>query len=205
MDKKRKASIILNSIILIAEIAGFVVAIAFNGFAIMGYYTQESNFVLLVATAIYLYFRIFKGEIPKWVLKLKYVATGLVSVTFVVVVLVLIPMVMPYGAWASIYMIFGGANLVHHLTCPILSVITFLLFEKEYVPGKADNFIAMLPTLLYAIVTTSLNVAKVIRGPYPFLYVYEQPVWMSVMWFIVIPGGGYLLALILRVWKKALS
>ena len=39
-------------------------------------------------------------------------------------------------------------------------------------------------------------------GPYPFLHVYEQPVWASVLWFIAIPGGAYLIALLLRFGRR---
>ena len=35
------------------------------------------------------------------------------------------------------------------------------------------------------------------EGPYPFLMVYKQPVWASVLWLIAIPGGAYLIALLL--------
>ena len=43
------------------------------------------------------------------------------------------------------------------------------------------------------------NVARVYKGPYPFFYVYEQPLWVSGMWVVVILGGALLIAWM--VWK----
>jgi hypothetical protein len=40
-------------------------------------------------------------------------------------------------------------------------------------------------------------------GPYPFLHVYEQPVYMSIIWFAAILGGAYFMAwLLLKANKK---
>ena len=32
-------------------------------------------------------------------------------------------------------------------------------------------------------------------GPYPFLRVYDQPIWTPACWFVAIAGGAYLVAL----------
>ena len=57
----------------------------------------------------------------------------------------------------------------------------------------------MIPTIIYAAVMIVLNLLKVLRGPYPFLYVYEQPIYMSVIWAVAILALTYILGLILRV------
>ena len=186
------------------ELVGFVIAIGRNGLGILGYYTQESNLFLLIATGIYLYYLLAKKEVPSWAARLKYIATCLVAVTFIVVVLVLAPMCLPNVKYA-VYVIVGGANFFHHLTCPVLAIVSFFACEVELIPTTRDAVIAMMPTLLYAIVTTTLNAAKVIVGPYPFLHVYEQPVIVSVLWFIIIPGGGFLFAYLVSKVKKKIS
>lgn len=65
-----------------------------------------------------------------------------------------------------------------------------------------DTVIAFLPTLIYAVVMVILNIAKAVHGPYPFLYVYEQPIYMSVVWGIVIPGIAWIIAIIIRLVKN---
>ena len=55
----------------------------------------------------------------------------------------------------------------------------------------------MLPTLIYALILMALNLMRVVEGPYPFLRVYEQPVYMSIIWVIVILGSAYGIAFLL--------
>jgi len=194
----------MNAIIFVAEIIGFILAVGNNGFVIFIYYTQLSNLVLLIASGLYLLFSLKNkdGDIPKGIVNFRYIATCLTAVTFLTVVFVLIPMMVPSGTQWIYFLLFREANFFHHVLCPILAFVSFLLFEEGYNPSKKLPVIAMLPTLGYAVVTTSLNVAKLLHGPYPFLYVYEQPLWMSVMWFCVIPGGGYLIAILVNSLKK---
>ncbi len=69
--------------------------------------------------------------------------------------------------------------------------------ERKY------RLFALTPTILYAAVAVTLNIAKVMDGPYPFLHVYEQPVYMSIIWFAAILGGAYFMAwLLLKANKK---
>ena len=197
---KEKAAFKLNAIIAILETLGLIIAIKNNGIGIMGYYTQESNLILLIASLLYVIEYVKKKKVETYlILTLKYVATCLVAVTFFVVVLCFIPICIPMmGFGKAVYaMLIRDANLFHHLLCPLLALMTYFIFEDELKPGFKESVYAMLPTLLYAIVSTSLNVAKVVEGPYPFLYVYEQPLIVSVLWFIAIPGGGWLFAWVL--------
>lgn len=56
------------------------------------------------------------------------------------------------------------------------------------------ELIALAPTLAYALAAILLNLCRIIEGPYPFLMVYAQPWYASVMWCIVILGIAGLLA-----------
>ena len=44
-----------------------------------------------------------------------------------------------------------------------------------------------------------LNIAKLYVGPYPFLHVYEQPVYMTVFWIFAIIGGNVLIARLVQM------
>ena len=76
-------------------------------------------------------------------------------------------------------------------------LLTLILLERPQLPVRAAIY-AMLPTLLYGTITMLLNILRKLNGPYPFLHVYEQPVYMSIIWFIAIIGGSYLIALGIR-------
>jgi len=67
---------------------------------------------------------------------------------------------------------------------------------------KKQVFLSILPTGLYAVPVLILNIAKIMYGPYPFLYVYEQPIWMTCIWIIVILAMAALLSFLLYLPAK---
>ena len=81
--------------------------------------------------------------------------------------------------------------LFHHTLCPILCIISFVFFENEYKIGKKFIFYSLIPTLLYAIIFIFLNAFNVVNGPYFFLKVNNQPIYMSIIWFVAIMSGAY--------------
>lgn len=205
IEQRERIARIINILIVILEVAGMIIAIGNNGIGILGYYTQESNLLLLITTIIYLLAKDRLGDdIPYWIKAMKFVSTCLVTVTFAVVTFCFIPMCVPSMGWigGAKAMLIDGANFSHHLICPLLALVVYMGFENDLKPGKKECLIATLPTLLYAVVATALNIAKVVRGPYPFLYVYEQPVIVSVIWFIAIPLGGWLFAKLIAYIKR---
>lgn len=191
--------LVFRILIVVFEVIAFVGVFNRSGMAAMVFYTEESNLILLITSAIYVFAWLkTRGKIPKWVNTLQYIATCLVAVTFITVIFVLTPMLVPYGADAVTHLYFGGSSPFTHLLCPILAIISCVLIEKEYVPDMKNALYAAVPTILYAAVTTLLNILKVLEGPYPFLLVYEQPAAVSVMWFFAIPGAGFGIAVLIR-------
>ena len=53
-------------------------------------------------------------------------------------------------------------------------------------------------------VTVTVNaILKIVDGPYPFLQVYKNGVYMSLIWFLLIVGGSFLLSKIMgRIKRK---
>lgn len=195
MLNKKNLSIFLNSAIVLLELIGFVITFIKNGPKTMLYYTQDSNLILLVACGLYLFYVLRKKEVPEAVKTFKFIATCMVTLTFFVVVTILAPMT------HSMVLFYRGSNFEHHVICPILAVVVFLVFEEDILPTGRDLWYSLIPTLIYAVVFVILNFAKVVDGPYPFLRVYRQPWYMSVMWFILIPGAALGFAALLRVIK----
>ena len=109
-------------------------------------------------------------------------------VTFSVVVFVLTPY---YSKYIIIWIFFLGSKLFYHTLCSIIIFISFMFFESHNIKGLKDNIRAIYFTIIYAIVFITLNILKVYEGPYPFLMVYKQPVYMSITWFIIIVGGAF--------------
>ena len=195
----------LNLLIIFLEMIGFVFAFSNHGWSALIYYTELSNILLFAAAMFYVCYTVWdlqgqKIKMPRYVPLLKYAATLSVAITFIVVITVL--------SWATKYSLWTlltqQSMLFHHTLCPILAIVSFLFFEKYHFK-KSDALIAMSFTLLYAVVTIFFNLIGELVGPYPFLMVYAQPWWASLLWCIVILGGAYALARLLRWAQKKLT
>ena len=164
------------------------------------FYTELSNLfamgVCFVTALCQLRALLTGGEMPAWVRTLKYTVTCCLMLTFLTVVFVLAPM---YGPDGHYVMLLTSSMLYNHFLNPVTALLSFVLLERvPALPRRAVGR-AMIPTLIYGGIMLVANVAKVYKGPYPFLYVYEQPLWTSCMWVVVILGGALLIAW--AVWK----
>ena len=166
------------------------------------FYTELSNLFAMggcLVTAVCQMGCLITGrELPLWVRTLKYVATSCLMMTFLTVVFVLAPICGPDGHYV---LLLTSSMLYNHFLNPVVAFLSFVLLERSSPMPRQTVRRAMIPTLLYGSVALAANVAKLYKGPYPFLYVYDQPLWASCVWAVVILGGNYLIALM--VWKLA--
>ena len=164
------------------------------------FYTELSNLfamgVCFVTALCQLRALLTGGEMPAWVRTLKYTVTCCLMLTFLTVVFVLAPM---YGPDGHYVMLLTSSMLYNHFLNPVTALLSFVLLERAPALPRRAVGRAMIPTLVYGGIMLAANVAKAYKGPYPFLYVYEQPLWTSCMWVVVILGGALLIAW--AVWK----
>ena len=164
------------------------------------FYTELSNLfamgVCFVTALCQLRALLTGGEMPAWVRTLKYTVTCCLMLTFLTVVFVLAPM---YGPDGHYVMLLTSSMLYNHFLNPVTALLSFVLLERAPALPRRAVGRTMIPTLVYGGIMLAANVAKVYKGPYPFLYVYEQPLWTSCMWVVVILGGALLIAW--AVWK----
>lgn len=122
---------------------------------------------------------------------MKYMAACALSLTFLVVLFVLIPL----AGWSSFAdKLFADTKLYHHFLCPVLTAVSFLWLEDYRDLTAKDAGFALIPTACYAVILTALNILRIADGPYPFLRVYNQPIYMSVIWGFIILGSAYAIA-----------
>lgn len=180
----------LDIAIVAGETAGLVFSIGKHGWwGQFVYYTQWSNYLLLLTTAVHL-FCLLRRKMPAAVERCKYYATCMTTVTFAVTVGILIPW---YGH--PDFFLLQSNGLFHHLLCPILAVASLPFLTRI---RKKDSVLAMIPTIIYGIVLYTLNYFRMTDGPYPFLRVHEQPWYMSVVWFVALAAAAYGIATGLR-------
>lgn len=189
---KKNISLIINIIIIMLEVYSFIECLKISGLECFEYYTQDSNLFLMISSLIYVFYSLKNkdGKVPHYVSVLKYSSTTAVSVTFLVVLTFLAPVMGGYKM-----MLLDGTMKFHHLICPLLAFISFIFLENHQLEGIKDALFAMIFTLIYGAVTITLNILGVMYGPYPFLKVYEQSVLASIMWMSLMIGSNYLLNL----------
>lgn len=197
---KLLAFLFFNLAITILEAIGLITSFMQLALNSLMFYTELSNIFLFLTALINIYFALRellnkKTSIPKAVWSLSHAAVSATTVTFLVVVFVLSWMV-----GDLIYVLTHGSMLYTHTLCPILGIISFILFAPKVFTRKSALYTLSF-TLIYAIVAILLNILRVWHGPYPFLLVYEQPIWASIAWFVGILLGAYGISRILIIKK----
>ncbi len=217
---KRKIAYYLNCSLVLLGLIGTIISIYGMGIEFFEYYTQDSNFICFVISIVYVFVErgclkeansLKEGNdanksgqeavnvdfnLKDWLLRLRFLATSMVMLTFLIVIFVLAPM---FEGLTGYYIMFTrGANSMFHLLCPLISFISFVFFECGRRISFKDCLIGLAPTLVYAIVTVILNYFYIIRGPYPFLYVHEQSLLASVLWLFAIILIAFIITIVLK-------
>ena len=187
----KNINIILNLLIVIFEIIGFILVFNELGISAMEYYTEDSNLLLLISSSIFLIYLLNNKKLPSWFKSLRYAAIVSTTLTLIIVLTVL--------SWTTnlgvYHLLFKGSMLYHHTLCPILAILSFVLIEKY---ERLNVIYGLCFTIIYAIILIFLNIIKIVEGPYPFLLIYNQPVIHSIIWIILILAITYAIALILK-------
>ena len=199
MRKNELVALILNIVIVACGITGLILSIGQANSELFLFYTIDSGILCTLSSLLFVVCFLIKQSIkqcPKFVMVLRYIGTCCTCLTFLIVIFVLAPMIglsdntfMGHNASGLLNayqaLLFDGHMLFYHLLVPVLSFISFVWFESDRRLNRKNTiFFGVTPTLLYALVLVVLNIVKVVDGPYPFLRVYEQPWWASVLWFI---------------------
>lgn len=191
---KNLIALCLNAAVVCFVLYTTISGIIEEGLFLFRYYTELSNLFGGIMACIYLYYLIRRTrdinyKIPSIITELKFFAVCCLLQTFLIVVLVLAPQ---RGGWQGYQeLMFGKTTICTHLLTPLTLSLSFLFFETE--PLTKNIFRALIPTGIYAIITIILNISKVLYGPYFFLHVYEQTIWMTFVWCIVVLGVNALI------------
>ena len=172
---KKRLDIIIHVLIIILEILGFIRAIRHEGRLAIEFYTDLSNLMALLTSILYLVF--YKKE-NKIVNSLYFITATMLSITLLVVIFVLGPMYNFDYKW----LLLQGSHLIMHFICPVLFVLVYLFHKKR----NDNKFLPVIVTVVYGVVLIILNLLKVVDGPYPFLKVYNQSIFISILWGIIL-------------------
>lgn len=196
MTTKQKLAVFLNLAAAGVQLYATVILIIKRSWGAFQYYTMDSN-IFAAITSIFLIFALLsKGEVSKKIRNFRYYSTCCVTVTFIVVITILVPI----DGWHTLTTrLFKGTDLWLHTVGPLLNIFSFLFLEGSAELDKKENLKALIPTLIYAVIAIALNLARVIYGPYVFLKVYEQGVLMTFVWIVLISALVYGIAFLLKL------
>lgn len=181
--KKQNIALILNIAAFVCGSVGIVFRLvrSFDDFFL--YYTQISNVIAVISSAIYIAFRNTGNvKLRTFVTCTRYLAACMLTMTFIVVVCIFIP----WSAGTAIPRLFGSVNgVMHHAVCPVLSVGSYIFFEDGVKKRKA-MLIPFIATAIYSFTIYALNILRLAGAPYPFFEVYDHPVWQLILWFFAL-------------------
>ncbi len=188
---KRKLSYITNSLLCILEAITLIMYMKNNHTLSLEYYTMDSNLLTLLSSFLFIIFYKKKSEFVK---DFRFITTCCLTVTFLVVLLILAPMLnFNYKG-----LLLENELLFLHTICPLLSIMSYVFFEEK----SNKNYLGIAFTILYSLILIPLNILGLMSGPYPFLKVREQSIGMSLIWGIIIIGGSYLIGIGLNAMNK---
>lgn len=216
MERKLKVSIILNLIIFLLALIATI--IMFTGFKFMygpepvlettklgmfKFFTVDSNIFMGIISLIFSIYEIklLKGNIkfiPVNLYILKLISTVGVSLTLFVVFVYFVPITN-----FKILPMIMNSNLFFHLIIPILSIISFTIFEKTNSLKFKYTFLGLLSTLIYGLyylINVLIHMENFKVSPtYDFYWFVQNGVWTSVIVIPIIFIITYTICLIL--WK----
>jgi len=138
-----------------------------GGFYCFRFFTIDSNVLAATASLLLIPFNIKsiksnKDELPTNLLLFKFIGTIAVTLTLMVVLLFLGPM----NGYPKM---FEDVNIYLHLICPLISLISFMFFEKGLTIDSKKVVYGLIPVIIYGtIYAINVLVIKVWEDFYHF-------------------------------------
>lgn len=186
-----KISLVLNYLIVIFVIIAFIILITGFRFMFIGpvlevsnigmfrFFTVDANLLMGISSLLFIIQerKLLSGkikEIPSKYYVIKLISTVAVTLTFLVVLFYL-GRVSKWGLIA----LYQNSNLFFHLIIPLLSIITFIFFEKNNKMKLRYNLYSLIPVVLYAIYYVINVIVHIENGVVPKKY----------DWYYFVQGG----------------
>ncbi|MBQ7718385.1 MAG: hypothetical protein IJT38_03720 [Clostridia bacterium] len=165
---------------MIAGVNKTNVVLGKDGFLSFIYFTMIANTLAMLSAAFTIPFAVEgmrkkRFTLPRWIALMHYSAT--VSVTIMMLCVIC------FISWVSPDDAFGGANIVTHIFCPVLILISFFQIENEYTYTMKNQSLGMIPLCLY-IIAYFIEVILIgeANGGWPDIYRVKEllPYWLAI-------------------------
>lgn len=179
MTKNNKLA--LGSNILLIVLAGLGLYFSIVDKNAFLYYSDNAGMFALSSSIIYVIVILTKKEPNFLSLALRYVSTTCLVLTLVGTFYVATTTGENY-----LDSFIKGSHLFNNLLCPIVSFVSFTLFEGDRRLNKKKTiWYALIPTVIYGIIMLVCNLTNTFTGPYPFMMINDNPVYVTVIVVIV--------------------
>lgn len=179
MTKNNKLA--LGSNILLIVLAGLGLYFSIVDKNAFLYYSDNAGMFALSSSIIYVIVVLTKKEPNFLSLALRYVSTTCLVLTLVGTFYVATTTGENY-----LDSFIKGSHLFNNLLCPIVSFVSFTMFEGDRRLNKKKTiWYALIPTVIYGIIMLACNVSNTFTGPYSFMMINDNPVYVTVVVFIV--------------------
>lgn len=179
MTKNNKLA--LGSNILLIVLAGLGLYFSIVDKNAFLYYSDNAGMFALSSSIIYVIVVLTKKEPNFLSLALRYVSTACLVLTFIATFYVATTTGENY-----LDSFVKGSHLFNNLLCPIVSFVSFTMFEGDRRLNKKKTiWYALIPTVIYGVIMLVCNVSNTFTGPYSFMMINDNPVYVTVIVFIV--------------------
>lgn len=179
MTKNNKLA--LGSNILLIVLAGLGLYFSIVDKNAFLYYSDNAGMFALSSSIIYVIVVLTKKEPNFLSLALRYVSTTCLVLTLVGTFYVATTTGENY-----LDSFIKGSHLFNNLLCPIVSFVSFTMFEGDRRLNKKKTiWYALIPTVIYGIIMLVCNVSNTFTGPYSFMMINDNPVYVTVIVVIV--------------------
>ena len=142
-----------------------------------------------------------KGSfVPSFIHVSKYVSVCCAAVTLLASIFVLVPL--SGGIRSCPELLLRSPGIFLRVLAPLAGFVSFVFIDRTALPDRRVKMLPLIPSGLYALLLIVLNMTRTIRGPYPFLLLYEQPLWLSILWFVLL--FALIAAVSALIWKMIL-
>lgn len=139
-----------------------------DGFSAFTYFTMIANTISACSAAFIIPYAVEgvkrkRFVLPKWVVKFHFVATTSITIMMI--------FVLSFMSWIAPDNAFAGSNLIMHVFCPIVILISFFQIENKYTYSTKDCIIGCVPFYIYIIVYyIEVDLIGVENGGWPDIY-----------------------------------
>ena len=174
-----------------------------DGFKTFIFYTMLANTLSACSIAFIIPYAVDgiqkrRFVLPKWVAIMHFLSV--VSITIMMV------FVLAFMSWISPYDAFGGKNIIMHIICPILILISFFQIENRYIFTIKDCLIGCVPFCIYIIVYfIEVSIIGETNGGWPDIYCiqdYLSPTFAIPLLLVLVFSVSWLLAIISNYFTK---